>query len=110
MAERVSSAKRVKLQNVAEREIMRYAGDHYLWHKHLHNVELDAMQLLKFEAMDRHDKTIDFSCRRTGKTATKELWNLEFNACNPDQELGVVAPREAQAIVNLDYHLMIVTG
>lgn len=105
MPERVSSAKRVKLQNVAEREIMRYAGDHYLWHKHVHNVELDAMQILKFEAMDRHDKTIDFSCRRTGKTASKEMWDLEYNACNPDQELGVVAPREAQAIVNLDYHL-----
>ena len=105
MPDRVSAAQRVKLQNVAEREIVRYAGDHYLWHKHVHNVELDAMQLLKFETMDKESKTLDFSCRRTGKTAAKELWLLEYNAINADQELGIVAPREAQAIVNLGYHL-----
>lgn len=103
--ERISRAQRVKLQNAAEREIMRYADDHYMWHKHVHNVELDPMQLLKMEAMDQNDKTIDFSCRRTGKTACKELWLLKYLACNADQELGIVAPREAQSINNLTYHL-----
>lgn len=104
MAERVSAAQRVRMQNVAEREILRYAGDHARWHKHVHNVELDAMQVLKMVEMDRHRNSIDFSCRRTGKTAVKEMYLLEFLARNADQELGVVAPREAQSLVNLSYH------
>lgn len=105
MAERMSAKQRVEVQNVAEREVMRYAGNHAKWHKYVHNVELDAVQLLKMEEMDQHSNTLDFSSRRTGKTACKELHELEFNATNPDQEEGVVAPREAQAIVNLNYHL-----
>lgn len=103
--ERVSPAERVRMQSIAEREVMRFAGDHYNWHKHVHNVELDPMQLLKMELMDRHPSTLDNSCRRTGKTSTKEMWCLEFNATHPDQEEGIVAPREAQAQVNLNYHL-----
>jgi len=55
--------------------------------------------------MDEHPNTIDFSSRRTGKTANKELHTLEHNATHPDQELGIVAPREAQSLVNLGYHL-----
>ncbi|MBF0453650.1 MAG: hypothetical protein HQL72_02395 [Magnetococcales bacterium] len=84
---------------------MRFAGHHALWHKHVHNVELDPAQILKMEEMDRFDNTVDFSCRRTGKTFTKEMWLLKFLACQSDQELGIVAPREAQALVNLGYHL-----
>lgn len=103
--ERVSAVARVRAQSVAEQEVLRYAGDHGRWHKHVHNVDLDPMQLLKMELMDRHLKTVDFSCRRTGKTATKELWTLEYLACHTDQELGIVAPREKQAQVNLGYHL-----
>ncbi len=105
MASRVSAARRMELQSVAEREVMRYAGDHAMWHKYVHNVSLDAVQILKMKEMDQYPNTIDFSSRRTGKTACKELYNLEFNACHADQELGVVAPREAQSIVNLNYHL-----
>ena len=102
---RVSAAQRVELENVAEREIHRYAGDHALWHKHIHNVDLDAMQVLKCLDMDKANNTVDYSCRRTGKTAVKELYLLMHNACNGDQELGIVAPREAQALVNLGYHM-----
>lgn len=105
MADRVSAQQRIKLQNLAEVEVMRYAGDHALWHKHVHNVELDSMQVLKCLEMDRAPRTIDFSCRRTGKTAVKELYLLKHNATNPDQEEGIVAPREAQSLVNLGYHL-----
>ncbi|MDH5633623.1 MAG: hypothetical protein OEZ10_11590 [Gammaproteobacteria bacterium] len=105
MPERISARKRIQLQNVAEREVLRYADSHGLWHKHVHNVELDQVQLLKMQEMDEHNNTIDFSSRRTGKTACKEMYELKDNACNPDQELGIVAPREAQAIVNLNYHL-----
>lgn len=105
MAERISAARRVEMQNIAEREILRYRGIHALWHKHVHNVELDQMQVLKMIQMDQHPNTIDFSCRRTGKTAVKEMFLLEHNACNADQEVGIVAPREAQSKVNLDYHL-----
>lgn len=105
MPDRISAAQRIKLQNLAEVEVMRYAGHHALWHKHVHNVELDSMQVLKCLEMDKHPRTIDFSCRRTGKTAVKELYLLKHNATNPDQEEGIVAPREAQSLVNLGYHL-----
>lgn len=105
MADRVSAQQRLVLQNRAEIEVMRYAGDHALWHKHIHNVELDSMQILKCLEMDRHPRTLDFSCRRTGKTAVKEMYLLKHNATNPDQEEGIVAPREAQSLVNLGYHL-----
>lgn len=105
MAERVSAAQRVQMQSLAEREVMRFAHDHALWHKHVHNVELDAMQVLKCIEMDRAPRTIDFSCRRTGKTAVKELYLLKHLATHADQEEGIVAPREAQSLVNLGYHL-----
>jgi hypothetical protein len=102
---RISPAQRLQLQNVAEREVMRYAHDHALWHKHVHNVELDPIQVLKCMEMDQHPNSIDFSSRRTGKTAVKELYLLKYNATHPDQEEGIVAPREAQSLVNLGYHL-----
>ena len=105
MAERVTAKQRITLQNRAEKEVMRYAGDHALWHKHIHNVELDSMQILKCLEMDKHPRTLDFSCRRTGKTAVKELYLLKHNATTADQEEGIVAPREAQSLVNLGYHL-----
>jgi len=105
MAERTSAAVRVARRSVAEEHIMRYAGDHSLWHKYVHGVELDAVQLLKMQEMDEHPNSIDFASRRGGKTAVKEMYNLEMNATNADQELGIVAPREAQSLVNLGYHL-----
>lgn len=105
MAERISAKRRIELANVAEREVMRFKDDHALWHKHVHNVELDSMQVLKCIEMDEHQNTVDYSCRRTGKTAVKELHNLKYMATESDQELGIVAPREAQSLVNLGYHL-----
>lgn len=105
MAERVSAQQRIQMRIVAEQEIQRFAGDHAAWHKHVHNVDLDPAQVLKMVEMDAHSNTIDYSCRRTGKTANKELYLLEHNACHADQELGIVAPREAQAQTNLGYHL-----
>jgi len=105
MGERVTVVRRIQLQNVAEVEINRYAGNHAMWHKHVHGVELDSVQVLKMKEMDQHANTIDFSSRRTGKTAGKELYNLKYNACNQDQELGIVAPREAQSLTNLNYHM-----
>ncbi|MTI12103.1 hypothetical protein [Sansalvadorimonas verongulae] len=104
MTQHLSAAQRLELCQVSEREIQRYAGDHAMWHKHVHNVELDAMRVLKMIEMDEQDNTIDFSCRRTGKTAVKEMWIQEYMATHSDQELGVVAPREAQSITNLTYH------
>lgn len=105
MAERTTAAQRRESAIVAEAEIMRYAGDHAAWHKHIHDVELDSAQVLKMIHMDQHPNTVDFSCRRTGKTAVKEMWCQEYLATNQDQELGIVAPREAQSLVNLGYHL-----
>lgn len=105
MPDRITAKQRIKMQSLAEIEVLRYARDHAIWHKHVHNVELDSMQILKCIEMDRHVRTIDFSCRRTGKTAVKELYLLKHNATHADQEEGIVAPREAQSLVNLGYHL-----
>lgn len=105
MPERISAAQRVRMQHRAESEVLRYRHDHGKWHKHVHNVTLDPMQILKCIEMDQHRNTIDFSSRRTGKTAVKEMYLLKHTACEADQELGIVAPREAQALVNLRYHL-----
>ena len=105
MAERVTAAERAKLANVAEREIHRYADDHALWFKHVLGVDLDPVQELKMELMDREPFTLDPSCRRTRKTSTKELYNLRKMALEPDHELSILAPREDQAKTGLNYHL-----
>jgi len=105
VAERVNKKKRIEQASIAEREILRFKDDHALWHKHIHNVELDSMQVLKCIEMDQHKNTVDFSCRRTGKTAVKEMYLLKYNAVNGDQSLGIIAPREKQALTNLNYHL-----
>lgn len=108
---RVSAAQRAKSSTVAEAEIMRFAQPvdgirpHALWHKHVHNVELDPMQLLKMQEMDEHPNTVDFSCRRTGKTAVKEMYNLEQLATLAHQDCGIVAPRMQQSQNNLNYML-----
>lgn len=108
---RTSAAQRAKSSIVAERELMRFAlpdpvtgiRPHALWHKHVHNVELDPIQILKMQEMDEHPNTVDFSCRRTGKTAVKEMYHLEMLATTPHQELGIVAPRMQQSQNNLNY-------
>jgi hypothetical protein len=110
---RISAAERVRASSVAEAEIMRYARPdprsglrpHALWHKHVHNVELDPVQVLKMLEMDRHRNTVDYSCRRTGKTSVKEMYNLERLATEAYQECGIVAPRMQQSQNNLDYML-----
>ncbi|UUZ68101.1 hypothetical protein LP416_27940 [Polaromonas sp. P2-4] len=108
---RSTPAQRLKSSNRAEREIMRFAlpdpvtgiKPHGLWHKHVHNVELDPIQLLKMQEMDLHPNTVDFSSRRTGKTAVKEMYILEQLATKPYQECGIVAPRMQQSQNNLNY-------
>ncbi|MFN3303224.1 MAG: hypothetical protein ACK44A_05830 [Roseateles sp.] len=110
---RTSAAERVKHASVAEQEILRFARPdprtglrpHALWHKHVHNVELDPVQVLKMVEMDQHRNTVDFSCRRTGKTAVKEMYNLERVATEPHQDCGIVAPRQQQSQNNLNYML-----
>ena len=73
-----TAAQRIQIQHSAEQEIMRYARPdpvtgirpHALWHKHVHNVDLDPMQVLKMQEMDDHRNTVDFSCRRAEIQAT----------------------------------------
>jgi len=110
---RVSAQERLKLSIRSETEIMRYARQdpdtghrpHALWHKHVHGVALDPMQVLKMMEMDQDRNTIDYSCRRVGKTTVKELYNLEQLATKPHHECGIVAPRERQSINSLLYHI-----
>lgn len=79
--------------------------DFAMWHKHMHNADLDPMQVLKMAQMAKHRNTIDFSCRRTRKTSTKELYCLMKLATQPFQNEGIVAPRVQQSQNNLLYHL-----
>lgn len=110
---RITATERIHQRNRAEVEIQRFAAadpatnirPHALWAKHVHNVELDPMQVLKMHEMDQHRSTIDVSCRRTGKTAVKEMHILEELATTAAQECGVVAPRLQQSQNNLNYHL-----
>jgi len=102
---RITSTDRIRLSNRAEEEIVRYKGDHALFHRHVHGVKLDPMQVLRMIEMDQHRNTIDYSCRRTRKTSTKELFNLERLAASPGLELGIVAPRQQQSQNNLNYML-----
>lgn len=102
---RISAAQRITVASRAEIEINRYAHDHALWHRHVHGVTLDPLQVLKSLEMDANPHTIDVSCRRTGKTAIKELYALKFLATNPKNEEGIVAPRLQQALTGLRYHL-----
>lgn len=102
---RIAAPQRIKLQSRAENELMRFKGDHAAWHFHIHGTRLDPMQTLKMYEMDKHRSTVDFSCRRTRKTSTKELYNLEKLATSPGLELGIVAPRQQQSMNNLNYML-----
>lgn len=110
---RSTAASRRRSSVVAEDEILRFAAadpetglrPHALWHKHVHNVELDPVQCLKMAEMDAHRNTVDFSCRRTGKTFVKEMHNLEELATQAHQECGIVAPRMQQSTNNLNYML-----
>jgi len=104
MGERVSAAQRRRSSLMAEQEILRFADDHALWHKHVHGVTLDPVQVLKCLEMDTHRNTVDFSCRRTGKTFVKELYCLKHLACNGHEDEGIVAPRAQQSLTNLGYH------
>ena len=98
------TAKRIKLANVAEQEILKYADDDVKWHQHIHNVSIDPLQALKCSEMDDHKNTVDFSSRRTRKTSIKELYQLKWNATPSHQQLGITAPRLQQAQTNLKYH------
>lgn len=104
MTVRTSSRERLKTAIRAEAEILRYRDDHALWHKHVHDVELDPMQILKCIEMDQHHDTVDFSARRTRKTSIKELYCLKQLATHPYQEEGIVAPRLQQSLTNIGYH------
>lgn len=105
MTERVSSSQRIKLQCRAENELLKYKDDHSSFHFHVHGVTLDPMQILKCITMDQHPNTVDFSCRRTGKTAVKEMYLLKFLATTQMQELGILAPRLQQSQNNMTYHI-----
>lgn len=104
MTARVSAAQRRRSAIVAEDEILRFADDHALWHRHIHGVTLDPVQILKCIEMSQHRNTVDFSCRRTGKTFIKELYCMKQLACNEHEDEGIVAPRVQQSLTNLGYH------
>lgn len=102
--DRTTKTQRIQLCNLAEQAIHKFAANNADWHKYIHNVELDTMQLLRMEFMDKHNYTIDVeTCRRGRKTSTAALYTLKLLALSGHQSAGFIAPREAQSITGLKY-------
>lgn len=103
MAPAPNNAQRIKLANVAEREIMRFKGNNALWLKHILDIVPDEIQDGKMALMDEHLNTVDYSARRTRKTSAKELHNLIRTATESGHALNIIAPKHDQAKNSFGY-------
>ena len=87
-----------------EREIKRYRGNHYLWHKHVSRVELNPHQVAWMNEMDRvGDAHMLIGSRRIRKSFTVAAYFLEEAACLPFSEVNVHSPALEQSKRNLRY-------
>lgn len=91
--------------SAAEEEIVKYKGNHALWHKHVCNIDLRVNQLLWMEQLDKHPRTLTVAPPRTGKTYAVEMHGLEETACNPWEDYRIFAPAVHQASQALKYHI-----
>ena len=87
-----------------EREIQRYKGDHYLWHKHISGIELNPHQVMWMNQMDKlGDSHLLIGSRRIRKSFTMAAYMLEEAACLPWSEINVHSPALEQSKRNLRY-------
>jgi len=87
-----------------EREIKRFRGDHYLWHKHISGIELNPHQVMWMNEMDkRGDSHVLIGSRRIRKSFTMAAYLLEEAACLPWSEINVHSPALEQSKRNLRY-------
>jgi len=91
-------------RKAVEREIKRYRGDHYLWHKHVSGIELNPHQVHWMNEMDtKGDSHMLIGSRRIRKSFTVAAYFLEEAACLPYSEVNVHSPALEQSKRNLRY-------
>ena len=87
-----------------EREIRKYRGNHYLWHKHVSGINLNPHQVHWMNEMDRNgDSHMLIGSRRIRKSFTVAAYFLEEAACLPYSEVNVHSPALEQSKRNLRY-------
>lgn len=91
-------------RKAVEREIMKFRGDHYLWHKHVTGIELNMHQVQWMNEMDRKgDSHMLIGSRRIRKSFTVAAYFLEEAACLKYSEVNVHSPALEQSKRNLRY-------
>lgn len=87
-----------------EREIKKFQGNHYLWHKHVSGVNLNPHQVHWMNEMDTlGDSHLLIGSRRIRKSFTVAAYLLEKAACLPYSEVNVHSPALEQSKRNLRY-------
>ena len=87
-----------------EREIMKFRGDHYLWHKHVTGINLNPHQVHWMNEMDKKgDSHMLIGSRRIRKSFTVSAYFLEEAMCLPYSEVNVHSPALEQSKRNLRY-------
>lgn len=87
-----------------EREIMKFRGDHYLWHKHVTGISLNPHQVHWMNEMDKKgDSHMLIGSRRIRKSFTVSAYFLEEAMCLPYSEVNVHSPALEQSKRNLRY-------
>jgi len=87
-----------------EREIKKYRGDHYLWHRHISGIELNPHQVAWMNEMDTvGDSHMLIGSRRIRKSFTVAAYFLEEAACLRYSEVNVHSPALEQSKRNLRY-------
>ena len=91
-------------RKAVEREIQKFRGDHYLWHKHVTGIELNPHQIAWMNEMDRNgDSHMLIGSRRIRKSFTVAAYFLEEAACLRYSEVNVHSPALEQSKRNLRY-------
>lgn len=91
-------------RKAVEREILKYRGDHYLWHKHVSGIELNPHQVMWMNDMDKKgDSHMLIGSRRIRKSFTVAAYFLEEAACLRYSEVNVHSPALEQSKRNLRY-------
>lgn len=91
-------------RKAVEREIMKFRGDHYLWHRHVSGIELNPHQIAWMNEMDkRGDSHLLIGSRRIRKSFTVAAYLLEEAACLKYSEVNVHSPALEQSKRNLRY-------
>lgn len=91
-------------RKAVEREIQKFRGDHYLWHRNVSGIELNPHQVHWMNLMDRMgDSHMLIGSRRIRKSFTVAAYFLEEAACLPYSEVNVHSPALEQSKRNLRY-------